>query len=596
MSQACDLSSVNRPPWELVETLPWSDRERIDHWDRRVAMMVSAAERVDALVGRALVLYWASAVGAVEASWDDVHGRVIDDIATAEQLARQDGDAGVVTTALLGRLYACWGPSDPDDRRRILDELNRLRPKVLDQELRLRVLEWQVLDRFDSGDIDAAREWIDEFVAEARGIESKLFARREILWRANIEMLEGRIDEAVRLNEVAIANTADLAGSPFSFQNVAVTTAIALFFRRGLADLVDAIRSIRASSPRVGSNWDVGLAFALSEAGELDEAREIFESAARHGFATIPRDLNWVVTFQLLGLIAINLDDRPRALEILELLRPYGELDGTHGSGYASYGPVGRVVGGLALLGGELREADAWFEYVLSTRGPGPWSSLTRLDRAVAHSAIDPAGALADAAQAEAEFRAFGIAARVDDAHRLVTDLWLAGHAGPIARLAGDEWTLVHGSGGCVVPESVGMGYLVRLLANPGESFDVLTLDTKVDTSLPRDSTAESSLDPSAQRAYRRRLAELDTIDERSSAETGEREFLRRELTGARHRPSSSKEVEKARVRVTRAIRRAIAAVSDDAPRLGAHLDSSIETGRQCLYQPVDGCEWRIDT
>ena len=587
---------TSRLPWEIVETLPFTDRALIDAWDRRVTEATCVEDQVVGLVGRALAQYWAPAVGATDDSWAESARRRHDDVHLALRLARDRGDTDLIATALLGGLYATWGPPVPIERRSVLDELERLRPSVEDQELRIRIVEWQVLDRFDAGDLAGVRRWIDVFLVEAAGVDSKLFARREVLWRANLEMLEGDLDEAVRLNEEAIASTADLAGSPFSFQNVAITMAIATFFRKGLADILDAIRSIRASSPRVEANWDVGLAFALSEIGDSVEARARFDDLARDGFTTVPRDLNWLVSMQLLGLVALNLDDRDRAAQLLDELRPHAGLDGTHGSGYASYGPVGRVVGLLAAAVGRNDEAASWFDFVLASREPGPWTSLTRLDRATCRVVDDPESALVDAVRAEAELRRFGLAVRADAARSLALRIRLDGHGGPVARLSGTTWTLTHPTGRAEVRDGVGVRYLSRLLRHPGERIDVVDLDERIDPSLPRESVVESSIDRGAQLAYRRRLVELDDMAVRTRQLDAERELLLRELAGASHPAAASREIEKARVRVTTAIRRAVAAISDVSPGLGRHLATSVETGRRCSYQPHDGRAWRVES
>lgn len=590
--------SPDRLPWEIIETLPSSDSATLAAWDQRVASAARADDRIVGLVGRALARYWAPATGATDDSWTVSAGRRHDDVAQALALAREQTDPDLIATALLGSLYATWGPPDQVERRPVLDELQRLRPSVRDQEARIRIVEWEVLDRFDVGDLAGARRWIAEYLREADGIDSKLFARREVLWRANIEMLEGRVDEAVRLNQEVIAATADLAGSPFSFQNVAITTAIAMYFRRRLADVIDAIRSIRASSARVEANWDVGLAFALSEIGELEEARQRFDGLAHDRFAAVPRDLNWLVSMQLLGLIAVTLDDRDRAAELLEELRPFGALDSTHGSGYASYGPVGRVAGLLAVTTGAFAEAERWFDQVLTSRGPGPWTSLTRFDRAMARASRDPAGALADAAAAEAELRRFGFDTRADRARALAVEIRLAGHGGPVARRAEGTWTLTHPDGRVELRDGVGMRYLCRLLARPGELHGVVDLDDRIDPSLPRGSVVESSIDPAARAAYRRRLAELDDLGgrgRRTPQVDEEREYLLRELAAGAHPAAASREIEKARIRVTTAIRRTVASIAERSPALGAHLAASIHTGRRCSYQPGDGAAWRIE-
>jgi hypothetical protein len=57
----------------------------------------------------------------------------------------------------------------------------------------------------------------------------------------------------------------------------------------------------------------------------------------------------------------------------------------------------------------------------------------------------------------------------------------------------------------------------------------------------------------------------------------------------------SSSELERTRVRVTKAIRRTIAAIDEVSPGLGEHLTASVDTGRRCLYRPQDGLPWRVE-
>jgi hypothetical protein len=99
-------------------------------------------------------------------------------------------------------------------------------------------------------------------------------------------------------------------------------------------------------------------------------------------------------------------------------------------------------------------------------------------------------------------------------------------------------------------------------------------------------------LDARAKDAYRRRLAEIeDDIEragaigdtERAAQADAEREFLVRELArayglGGRARRASSAS-ERARVGVTRAVRKAISRIGEHHPQLGEHLTRSIRTG-----------------
>jgi hypothetical protein len=332
----------------------------------------------------------------------------------------------------------------------------------------------------------------------------------------------------------------------------------------------------------------------LSEIGELDEARELFEVLAADRFARVPRDLNWLVTMQLLGLIALTIDADAHGPVLIELLTPFAHLDGTHGSGYASYGPIGRVVGSLTARWGDPDQAERVFDEVLSTRQPGPWTALTLLDRARARRSRRPSEALDDARDAERELRRYGLDEWAAMARNLADRLISDGHGGAVAMLRDGAWTFRHAAGAAELPRSVGLDHLAALLGTAGEPIDVAELDRSDDSSLERSASAESSLDPTARAQYRRRLAELDALPHPDETQQAETEFLRRELSGASYVGSNSAELERLRVRVTKAIRRAIDQVGAASPGLATHLRESVQTGRSCSYQPADGRSWMV--
>lgn len=579
----------SRLPWEIVETLPGSDATRLAEWTDRVAGARSREERSRALIGLALSSYWVVQAGVVDEPWAIVAARRADQVDEALDLARQVDDPDLVAEALLGQLHANWGPDHLDLRPAIVAELDALHPAVGSEELRYQIRSWTVLAAFDAGDTAGADAAIDRLAGECAGTDLVLFPRRVRLWRANLAMLTGAIDEAVAANQAALGDTASTAGAPFSFQNAMVTFGIERFLRRELADVVDPVRSVRASSPRVGANWEVALAFALAESGRLDEAAAIFDGIASDPDA-VPRDLNWLVVTVLLGLIAADLDDRARIAAIHDRLAPYAALDATHGSGYASYGPVGRVVGMLAARRGLLDVARDVLGEVLATRSDGPWTSLTRLE--LARTGGPDAAAVAE--RAAVELTGLGLDAWAAEARRLERASEVGRTVRPVARRDGTSWSLLHPAGRATVAHSRGVELLAVLLTRPGRPLHVLDLDG-IDRSLPRTGTFEPVLDDRARRSFRRRLEELERRPRRSAADDEEVAALRRALAGGAHAPSSSAELERARVRVTKALRRTIAAVEAASPGLGAHLTAAVTTGRTCLYAPVAGEAWTIE-
>ena len=584
---------TERLPWEVVETLPGTDASLVASWDDRLDAASTPAQRARALVGSALARYWSVSAGLADDA-DTVAADLTQRIDEAEALARELNEPELLAEVLLGRLHACWRPSTLTMRQLAVEELTALAPAIDDEELCLRIHEWVVVCHFDHGRLDDARREVESFARRTAATGLVLFRRREELWRGNLAMLEGRLDDAVRINQDAISATADVSGSPFSFQNVAITVAIERYLRRGLADVVDAVRSIRASSPRVAANWDAGLAFTLSEVDELDEARTIFERLAADRFAAVERDLNWLVTMQLLGLVARTLDDRARCAVVLELLTPFAHLDGTHGSGYASYGPVGRITGALAGHLGQTDRARRDLDRVLATRAPGPWTALTRLERARVTASASPSSALADAIDAARQLREYDMERWAVESDRVALDLRLAGHGAPVAVRGDGLWILARAGSRVEVPDGVGVRHLVALLRQPGASVHVTELEPSPTIGPTRTDSDIRTLDDDARRAYRQRLDELDARRDPTRAERDEAELLRRELRGGAHVRSSSAEMEKLRVRITKSLRRTIDVVGTVDAALGEHLASAVSTGRRCMYAPTDGVAWTV--
>lgn len=595
-----------RLPWEIVETLPGTSAGLRQRWSEQVRLAADRTERARALVGWALTSYWAVQAGVEQDDWVTVAARRGDAVDEAEALAREVGEPDLLAEVLLGQLHARWGPDHVAARPSIVAELEGIHDDILDEELRYQVRSWSVLRALDGGDVRRATSEVDRVARECEGTRLVLFPRRVRLWRANLAMLRGDIDEAVVTNQEVVADTAPTTGAPFSFQNAMVTFGIERFFRRGLGDVVDPVRSVRASSPRVSANWDAALAFSLAEAGRLDEAADVFEPIASD-LDAIPRDLNWLVVFVLLALTAVDLGDGRRVAVLRERLEPFARYDATHGSGYASYGPVGRVVAKLAACSGDLPDATVHLAGVLVDRDPGPWTSLARLDLArldlarVSWGRIssEPASSVVEgspaelAEQAATELAGFGLAERAADARTLARSLRETDDSGPVARRDGTTWSLRHATGEAVVRHSRGVELLVQLLARPGATVYAADIDG-VDPDLPRRAVVETVIDAEARRRFRTRLDELERRPRRRPADDEEIAALRGALAGAGQVPAGSVELERTRVRVTKAIRRAVDGVAASSPGLGAHLAASISTGRTCVYAPGDGIAWRV--
>jgi hypothetical protein len=111
-------------------------------------------------------------------------------------------------------------------------------------------------------------------------------------------------------------------------------------------------------------------------------------------------------------------------------------------------------------------------------------------------------------------------------------------------RLVGEYWAIRFGGRTCNVRDGKGLGYIAQLLRSPGRELHALDL-------LAAEETGDES-----------RCHHDDCVVDAYAV------------------------VERARLSVTRAIRRAQARIAVCHPGLGRHLDTTIHTGTYCSYVP----------
>jgi len=118
------------------------------------------------------------------------------------------------------------------------------------------------------------------------------------------------------------------------------------------------------------------------------------------------------------------------------------------------------------------------------------------------------------------------------------------GHYGAVEefRLVGEYWTICFEGRTCNVRDGKGLGYIAELLRAPGRQLHTLDL---VALHAPEDGCPHEDCDGDAYAA-----------------------------------------LERARLSVTRAIRRAQARIAACHPSLGRHLGTTIRTGTYCAYVP----------
>ena len=193
-----------------------------------------------------------------------------------------------------------------------------------------------------------------------------------------------------------------------------------------------------------------------------------------------------------------------------------------------------------------------------------------------------------------------------------------------IFRREGEYWTIAYEGKMIRLRHSKGLAYIAHLMAHAGREFHVSDLSTlgqcgivPVRPAIGAETNGLAQefgdpgpeLDPSAKSSYRQRLHDLR--DELREAESfndlgrianieNEIEFISRELAravglGGRDRRASSN-TERARLRVTMAVKSTVKKIAKQHTSLGRRLTHSLRTGNFCSFEsePASDAPWQM--
>jgi tetratricopeptide (TPR) repeat protein len=558
--------------------------------------------------------------------------------AEAVAMARGLGDRAALAYALDGRYSAIWGPDTTDERMGIAEEMLEIAAAVGDAERTFQGRHYRLQVLLEHGDLVSARRDLEQNAPIAEALHQP--AQRWYLasMRALLALLEGRFDDAER--HIADAYEHGRAAESMHATGTVRLQRYALRREQGraaeVADEIDEAADAYWFWP-----WARAAAMHLrAEVGDLDAARHAFDVCAARRFTDWPLDNDWLFGMSLFADVCTALADSDRAAALYELLAPYEDrLAMAHP--IASTGSVARSLGTLATTMGRFDDAEAHLEAALAANtrwGARPWVAHTLHDLVALLAARDGPG---DAARAHDALRRSAALAhelgQVALQHKL--GAWVA-HLGAVTppeppgqpvrsarpaapnvfRREGEYWLVAFGGREVRVQHAKGLQHLAALLARPGT--EVHALDLVAAPADPAGAPAGSSeagavargqgdlgatLDPQAKAAYRARIEDLHAdIEEatawndldRAARAQHELDFVVSELAAATglggrdRRPGS--DAERARVNVTRAIRSAMARLSEQHAELGRHLEQSVRTGTYCTYRgdPRSPVEW----
>jgi hypothetical protein len=337
--------------------------------------------------------------------------------------------------------------------------------------------------------------------------------------------------------------------------------------------------------------------FAL-RGGNPGPARALLERLGRDGLGSVPQSSSWLVAMLAVVEVAAALEDRAAAGAAYDALLPFAELPVMASLlAVVSFGSAHRALGVAALTRGRIDVAVDHFTAAVAANqriGHLPAAiqakaelALALLRRAKGDDAARGRTLMRQAIAAGEAGGMTGLVARWRQAEPL--DEYQAHATPPAVRMSqprAGRWRVVHEDEVATVPDRVGMRYLARLVAAPDQAIPAVALaaDAPLDARRP-----QPLLDRRALADLRDRLRHLRRQPSRSVPQEEELTALTRELarvTGLGGRVRSFADVpERARVAVTKAIKRAIDEIAVANPAVGRHLARRVETGTVCRYR-----------
>jgi tetratricopeptide (TPR) repeat protein len=298
----------------------------------------------------------------------------------AVAMARRTSDDHALLAILGHRDLTLSGPDSLEERFRNAEEMTEIAEKVESYlGLYMGFVSRNIYFRH-IGEIAKA-----EAEAEAMGLLARMTRLPVCSWgaqcfRAARTLLQGGFDEGERLARECLKFAERMRGAEAAdlFWPAMI---LPLQERNRLSEIEPlAARSVdqRPSSAAHRAMF----ALLVAGTGNLGRARAEFESLARSRFTDIPHDNAFLACTTALAELCADLGDARRANDLLQVLRPYEDLNAVFGP-LVSFGSVSRYLGRLAVTAARMSEAEEYFEKALAMNyriDARTYLAYTRLD------------------------------------------------------------------------------------------------------------------------------------------------------------------------------------------------------------------------
>src|SRR5215472_288200 len=277
-------------------------------------------------------------------------------------LARRASDPIAIGEALTARYWACLGPDRLDERLALADEMLALSERSRDLRFAFNAYEVALSANLVLDRTAAADEALAGYVRVAQELRQPAFLFLASVAQGSCALTQGRFDEAQAHYDRALARGRRTV--PFAELIHAGQTAWLLQQRGRREEFANALGFV-AELMNLAAWRPLGLAARAEELlarGECEAARRQLDELAAESFAEFPRDEHWLLLMTLLREVVVELEDRPRAALLYDMLLPYAHLTAVHDLMRSGTGAVATELGSLACLLGRYDEGAAWFE------------------------------------------------------------------------------------------------------------------------------------------------------------------------------------------------------------------------------------------
>jgi tetratricopeptide (TPR) repeat protein len=516
--------------------------------------------------------------------------------------ARAAADPELLAEALSLAHHCLLGPEHVQLRRELAVELIKVSFRTGRRSDLLMGLLWQTVDAYSAGDPHAGRhlgELRDQLEQQNHLAVAFVVSAIDVM----LAIRAGRLDDAESLARACAASGAAAGDIDHEWWSGAQLVTIRWYQGR-LAELIPVLRDQEHSPDlsAVDNSAVAALAVAAAQGGDLRTAASSLGALCGGDLVGLPRSSSWLGTMNGIVETAALLGDVDVSARAYELLRPYASLPMVGSLGITCFGSVQHALGVASLTSGHLDQAiDHLRAAVQHNLALAHWPAVVASRRRLAQ-AYQRRGQPGDAEAARDE-----LATAASEAAALGWPVPGKGARGPAGLVAechrvGRKWRLAWRDRSVLMEDSIGMTHLAVLVANPRQ--EILAAELAAGLSAlgagGEGGSAHPVLDQAAITEYRNRLKRLDAEldqrepgDEREPGDTearAERDWLVAQLAssagfGGRVRSFPDQD-ERARVAVGKAIRRALARITEADPILGDHLRQTVHTGVRCSYWP----------